>query len=218
MDSLVDTPSNVIALGAILAGGASRRFGSRKAVATVGGVPMIERAAAALRTAGLTPVLIGDHDWLGTFGLPVRGDSLPGQGPLGGLHAALGWARELGLDGAVCVACDLPLLSPTLVRELSRRGSRSRAGAVAAEGVGGRLEPLCAWYSVAALPEIKARLATCRLALIDLLLDLEVERVPLAEVARFGDPSRILFNVNTPSARDQAERLARGEVGTDDEI
>jgi molybdopterin-guanine dinucleotide biosynthesis protein A len=214
----MNLPAGVVALGAVLAGGASRRFGSRKAVATVAGVPMVERAAAALRSAGLAPVVVGDGDWLGSFGLPVRGDEVPGCGPLGGVHAALRWARELGLGGAVCVACDLPLLSPPLLRELSRRGRRSRAGAVAAEGVGGRLEPLCAWYSVTALPEIEERLAAGQLPLFDLLRALGVERIPLAEVARYGDPSHILLNVNTPSAREEAERLARNEATTDEEI
>jgi molybdopterin-guanine dinucleotide biosynthesis protein A len=88
---------------------------------------------------------------------------------------------------------------------------------VAAEGAGGRPEPLCAWYSVAALSAIEERLAAGRLALTDLLCALGVERVPLAEVARFGDPSRILLNVNTPSARDEAERMVRDQVTTDEE-
>jgi hypothetical protein len=71
---------------------------------------------------------------------------------------------------------------------------------------------------VTALPEIEERLAAGQLPLFDLLRALGVESIPLAEVARYGDPSRILLNVNTPSAREEADRLARDEVTTDEEI
>jgi molybdopterin-guanine dinucleotide biosynthesis protein A len=196
------------ALGAILAGGASRRFGAPKALATVGGVAMIERARSALREAGLTPVLIGARPELAAVDLPRRPDLVAGGGPLAGIHAALVWAGELELPGALCVACDLPLLAPSLLRDLWERGVRSAARAVAPEGPVGEPEPLCAWYSVRALPEIETRLAGRDLRMRALLDALSAERVPAAVLGRYGEPAHVFLNVNTPAERERAERIA----------
>ena len=57
------------------------------------------------------------------------------------------------------MACDLPLLTPDLLRDLRERGTLSAQRAVVPEGPDGAPEPLCAWYSVRALPEVEARLA-----------------------------------------------------------
>jgi molybdopterin-guanine dinucleotide biosynthesis protein A len=195
-------------LGAILAGGASRRFGSPKALATVGGVAMVERARSAIREAGLTPVLIGSRPELAAVDLPRRPDRVPASGPLAGVHAALVWAGELGLPGALCVACDLPLLAPALLRDLWERGVRSEARAVVPDGPEGASEPLCAWYSVRALPEIEARLARRELSLRALIDALSPERVPAAVLGRYGEPAQLLLNVNTPDERERAERIA----------
>ena len=196
------------ALGAILTGGASRRFGAPKALAMVGGSTMLERARIALIEAGLTPVLVGVRPELEMVDLPRRADGAEGCGPLSGVRAALLWARELGLLGAICVACDLPLLAAPLLRELRERGESSAARAVVPAGRGGLPEPLCAWYSVRALPEVERRMAVGELRMRDLLVALEAEQMTLGEVSRFGDPARLFLNVNTPAERDAAERLA----------
>jgi molybdopterin-guanine dinucleotide biosynthesis protein A len=196
------------ALGAILAGGASRRFGAPKALAMVGGSAMVERVRIALVEAGLTPVLVGTRRELEMVDLPRREDGVEGCGPLSGVRAALLWARELGLRGAICVACDLPLLAAPLLRELRERGESSAARAVAPSGRGGQPEPLCAWYAVSALPEIERRMSAGELRMRDLVAALEAEQMPLNEVSRFGDPARLFLNVNTPAERDAAECLA----------
>jgi molybdopterin-guanine dinucleotide biosynthesis protein A len=206
MISLPD--STPAALGAILAGGASRRFGAPKALATVGGVAMIERARAALADAGLTPVLIGSRPELADLDLPLRPDRVAESGPLAGIHAALAWAREMEMKGALCVACDLPLLTPVLLRDLWERGVRSEARAVVPDGPDGAPEPLCAWYSVRALPEIEARLARRDLRMRSLLEALAAERVPAAGLERYGEPAHLFLNVNTPAERERAERIA----------
>ncbi len=196
-------------IGAILAGGASRRFGSRKALANVGGRPVVERVRDALRDAGLEPRLITHNpEWFAELDLPSRADTLPGAGPLGGIHAALAWAAEEGRQGALCVPCDAPFLPSGLLRALVERAADD---AVMLPESGGRreIEPLCAFYPVSCLPQIRNQLTQGRYRLVDLLDAVPVRRIPLAEVRRWGNPEHIFLNLNTPDDHRRAEALAR---------
>ena len=94
-------------LGAILAGGRSRRFGSDKAVALLHGRPLIEHALAALARQADAVIVCGREwgDWV-----PDRPG--PGLGPLGGLNAALYAAAERGFDAVLSAPCDVPALPP----------------------------------------------------------------------------------------------------------
>ena len=103
-------------LGAILAGGQSRRFGSDKAMALLDDRPLIEHVIAAL-----TPQVAA---------IVVCGRAYPGQrcirdlpaldlGPLGGLNAALALAAAEGFTAVLSVGCDLPGLPPDLASSLA---------------------------------------------------------------------------------------------------
>jgi molybdopterin-guanine dinucleotide biosynthesis protein A len=123
----------------------------------------------------------------------------PGAGALGGVEAALRWAMETGRPGALCVACDMPFVSPALLREIAARAMQGDTDAVVPESTGRRgFEPLCAWYSAACLPAVERALASGDRSLHALLGSVRAERIPLAEVRRFGDPGVIFMNVNTP--------------------
>lgn len=194
-------------LGAILAGGKSRRFGSPKAQALVDGASMIERVRNALQGVLPDPVLIADPaaEHL-PRDLPVHGDLRPGLGPVGGIHTALHLARERERTGAVCVACDMPFLSSDLLRGLIARAERSAADVVASErstGVG--FEPLCAYYSVSCLSDIERFIDSGGRSLMGLLESLQVEPLPLEDLRRWGDPGFLLFNVNTPGDHRRAQ-------------
>lgn len=114
-------------LGAVLAGGASSRFGSDKALALFAGKPLIEHAIAALSPQVEGLVIVG-RDWPGFAGV----DDLPaaGLGPLGGLCGALAHGRLHGFDAVLCVPCDTLGLPANLATRLSpgpavARGQRS---------------------------------------------------------------------------------------------
>jgi molybdopterin-guanine dinucleotide biosynthesis protein A len=199
-------------LAAILAGGQSRRFGAPKALASLAGQPLLLRVARTIREALTEPVLITGRAELGMLcGLPVRADVIPGGGPLSGIHTALLWAQELGRPGALCVGCDTPFLTPMLLSRLVERFGATPAVGVAPESGGGRLEPLCAVYSLSCLPEVQRRLRSSEHTLQGLLRSLPFESLPLAEVRECGVPEKIFFNVNTPEQLGRAERIARGE-------
>ena len=185
-------------LGAILAGGASRRFGSPKALARVGGRTIVERVRSALAEAVDDVVVIANEPYLfSDLGLRTRADEVAGLGALGGIVTALRWAREEGRPGALCVPCDMPFVAPGLLRVILDRVDGS-ADAVVPESRGRRgVEPLCAWYSVRALEAAEAMAASEERALHVFVGQLETARIPLAEVERVGDPEVLFLNVNT---------------------
>lgn len=193
--------------GAILAGGASRRFGAPKALAEVGGRRIVERVRDALAEAGAEVVVIAnDASLFADLGVERRGDEVAGVGPLAGIVAAVRWAAERGYAGALCVACDMPFLPPPLLRRIAEG---ARPAIVVPESRGRRgVEPLCAWYPAECLTAAGRMIAEGSWALHLLLERFPAERVPLAEVERFGDPEVLFLNVNTPADHALAERIA----------
>lgn len=128
--------SRPLLLGAILAGGESRRFGGDKA-AVIG-----PRVLAAMREAGIDPIVaVGGVP--GVLGIPTVADRFPGEGPLAGVATALSYARS---GWVLTVTCDLPLLTAaTLVRFVDRLDGLALETAVVA-AVDGKLEPTLACW------------------------------------------------------------------------
>ena len=102
-------------LGAIIAGGQARRFGSDKALALHRGKPLIDHAIDTLRPQVAELVLCG-RDRSGVERIEDRPE--PGLGPLGGINAALHRAAGAGLCGVLTVPVDVLPLPRDLVRQL----------------------------------------------------------------------------------------------------
>ncbi len=171
----------------------------------------MRRVADALTAAGLPLVsIVASTDQPLPLSAPRRADEIAGAGPLGGIAAALAWAQEQDRPGAVCVACDLPFVAAGLLRHLATRGVRSGVRALVPAG-GGRwgVEPLCAYYSCAALSAVRRRARSGDLQLGALLAELGAHIVPASIVRRYGDPEMTFLNVNTPADRRRAERFFR---------
>lgn len=103
-------------LGAILAGGGSRRFGSDKVTAVLDGRALALHARDHLAPFCDRIVLCGADRGLGITALSDR--PAPGLGPLGGIAAALVHARAEGFDAVLTIAADTPRLSPGLLARL----------------------------------------------------------------------------------------------------
>jgi molybdopterin-guanine dinucleotide biosynthesis protein len=201
--------------GAILAGGESRRYGSPKALATVGGARIIDRVVAVLgRVAPDLVLLANEPELFADLDLPARPDVRPGLGALGGIHTALLWAREAGRPGVLAVACDMPFPCERLLVRLRDEafgppGGRERPDLVIPESRGRRgVEPLFAAYGVGCLPAIEERLEHGDRRMIGFHEDVLARRIPVAEVEALCDPDRAFLNVNTPEERERAEQLA----------
>ncbi len=137
-------------LGAVLAGGASRRMGRDKAALPVAGRPMIERAVAALAAGCHEVVVVTARDQTPDGGCRVVPDRRPSCGPLGGLETALAEARDGGYDAVAVLAVDLPLVDAQGVEALL--AAREADVPVAASRTGiPPFEPLCAVYPVGVL-------------------------------------------------------------------
>jgi molybdopterin-guanine dinucleotide biosynthesis protein A len=207
-------PSPSAPLGAILAGGASTRFGEPKALATVGGRRIVDRVREALAEAVERVVMIANEpEMFAYLGIEARPDRVRGAGPLAGIETALRWAREERRSGALCVACDLPFISPALLREIVRRAEWTERQAVLPQSAGRTpYEPLCAWYSVDLLPVIEHALEAGTRSVHAVLDGACTEIIPLDVVHRFGEPDILFLNVNT---RDDLERARHAADRTD---
>lgn len=118
----------------ILAGGAGRRIGGRKAFVALGGRPLVAHVIDRLspQAARMAINASPDPDFDG-FGLHVLPDEVPGRGPLGGILAAMDWAARNGEAQVMTVSVDTPFLPEDLVQRLSASGARA-AFAATAEG------------------------------------------------------------------------------------
>ena len=173
--------------GVVLAGGASRRMGTDKALVAVDGVAMASRVATALAAGGCHPVICqgGDVDGLVAIGLAVFADSRPGAGPLPAILDAL--ARESG-DLVVC-ACDLAWLDGATVTRL-RAVAAEQPGAdviVAGDADGPHLAALWRAGAGSPLADLVAGGVRSYRAALDRLATVVVD-VPPAVVANVNKP------------------------------
>lgn len=106
-------------LGAIIAGGAARRFGSDKGSALLDGKSLIDHVVEALHPQVEALVIVG-RDWPGLTTLADR--PVGGLGPLAGLNGALRHAQEFGLDGVLTAGCDTLPVPPDLAERLAGSG------------------------------------------------------------------------------------------------
>ncbi len=192
----------------VLTGGASRRMGEPKAWLPVGGRACLDRVAAACREAGADVEFQGFLEGLGDRfpGTPAWPDPEPGSGPLAALAAALARAPR---DAVLLVAADMPFLRPALLRAAAEAVAGGADWAVPEHG--GRLHPLAAAYGPAVLPRARALLAAGRRDMHALLDEPALRGVRLSPQPAWGDPDRLLLNVNTPDDLALARRLAEGD-------
>jgi len=193
-------------LGAVLAGGASARFGSPKWSAMVLGQTMGARAVAALAPHTSRVVAISGDPDIVSLGLQARADLHPGRGPIGGIHTALAWAHELSMAGVVVLACDLPLVTADVVGAIV--GAWAGEAVVAPMGLRGP-EPLCALWSVGALPHVEAAANGAARSPRRLLDELHGRVLAVAAATRAAGIEDPFLNVNTPSEHAHAEAVLR---------
>lgn len=187
-------------IGALLAGGSSRRMGEPKAAMELGRRPLATWASTSLARVCGHVVQVGGEPIAG-LGWQVWPDHRADAGPAAGIEAAL---RNAGCTVIVC-AIDTPFVPPGLLRTAYRA---VRHGALAAvPWWGGRWHPLCGAYSPDVLPFLTARLDAKQIDLHGLLESIAVWPLRAAALRAFGDPDRILQNVNSPEDLAHARRL-----------
>lgn len=173
--------------GVLLVGGLSRRFGSPKALAPLGGETLAERAWRVLGEAFSQRIAVGKR--ADQLGLPfdVLDDGIDVRAPIAGVLAGL---RASTTRVAVFLPVDCPLVTPDALRELA---AACTDAAVPQSG------PLPGAYSQTALPVLEARFEAGELSLQAALADLDVQTVEL--------DSDLLTNVNTARELDRLRAI-----------
>jgi molybdenum cofactor guanylyltransferase len=190
------------AVGAVLAGGDSRRMGSPKALVELAGRPLIAHVLAAVEATSLEPVVVAKRESpLPSVSCRVLRERAEPIHPLQGLLTALAAS-----DGrpVVALACDMPLVPPALLEWLG--GLDCGAAVVEANG---RVQPLLARYEPTVAPALAAALARGTSAQ-EAVSGLDPQIVTETELARFGDPELICLNVNTPADLERAAAVIAG--------
>ena len=187
-------------IGVVLAGGAGRRLGGSKAIAQLGGRPLISYPLQALRGAVHDVAVVAKA---GTALPPLHGVAVwrepdEPRHPLTGIVEAL--ARAGGRPVLICAA-DLPFVTPAALVALIRADAHG-APAVIAAGPDGSLQPLLGRYLA---PAASLLAPAAREAILPV-------RAAVAaigpRIVDLGDPE-LLFNVNSPQDLRAAEiRLA----------
>jgi len=179
--------------GVILAGGASSRMGSNKALLPHKGGRFIESIYRELSEIFPEVIVVTNNPEQYQF-LPCRKvpDLFEGMGALAGIHAGL--AQSLN-PAVFTVACDMPHLDPSLIRHIVGRSAgfdlvlpRSAHG----------YEPLHALYRDSCLPAMESCLAKGKRKILSILPNLRVREIAAAEVAGFDPRFDSFSNINTP--------------------
>jgi len=178
--------SEPLLLGAVLAGGRSRRFGSDKALAELDGRALIDRAIDCLAPLVAAVVVCG-RVVPGRLSLPDRPG--PDLRPLGGLNAALHHAASHGYTGVLSTGCDMPVFPTELAASLIGDGPAIVDG-----------QHLLGYWPAALAPALDAHLAGRDNLSIRAWLDTLAPRIVSAQGLE-------LPNINTPA--DLAAAAAR---------
>lgn len=152
--------------GFVLAGGRGTRMGRDKALITINGQTLIERALGILRGVVDVPRIAGARPDLERYA-PVVADLRKDCGPLGGIEAALS-ASAQPLN--VFLAVDLPLLPSHFLIWLVQR-ARTTGAMATIPVIGAFPQPLVAVYRREILPRLSMALERGEYRTIDAVCD-----------------------------------------------
>lgn len=167
--------------GALLVGGASKRFGSPKALARYQGEMLAERAHRVLTEAFERVIVVGKGTDELELPFPVLDDGSDVRAAIVGVAAAL---RLTEADTVVVLPTDMPLVGVELLLALAE-AAEGAAAAVPQSG------PLPGAYGRSALPVLEQRIAAGDFALYRACVELEPRVLQWDET--------LLANVNEPA-------------------
>lgn len=189
----------------VLAGGQGRRLTQKKGLLRIGGVPIVERVVQAARAAVGRVVVVGNASTPLAADVATVDDETPGAGPCHGLWVGL---RTVHRPIAVVVAWDMPFVTADLLGYLVDVLDACQSAEAAVPRLGGRPQPLCAAYRQSCAQVLEHMQRGVNVAMRELLARLCVRWVDEVDLAAFGQPEKLLFNVNTPEDLALAEAWA----------
>ena len=190
----------------VQAGGESHRMGRNKALVPFLGRPLIERVINRVRP--LADELLVTTNQLQAFefiGYPLISDVLPGKGALGGLYTALYAASS---PMVAVVACDMPFVSPTLLKAEIDLLNDLDADVVIPSSQEG-LEPFHSVYRrKTCLSAIRTAIDADQKRIISWFPAVRVRVMTPEEVVIYDPTQHAFLNINTKDELAQAEQIA----------
>ena len=185
----------------ILAGGQSRRMGRDKAQLRWGAVSWLEHAARTALEAVSNVAIVGrcrTADWP-LQGVAFLDDATPDSGPMGGLLAALRWAKELDEDNRVlALACDTPQLASGALEWIFEQAAQLQLQHGLIVRNNGRIEPLFSIYTARCLPLLEQRFGSNEYLSGRFSLRAFIESADFKYVDAPDTIAAMLHNFNTP--------------------
>jgi molybdopterin-guanine dinucleotide biosynthesis protein A len=197
-------------------------MGRDKALMTLGGRTLLERAIAAVASVAGETFVVGDREPYRQFGVPVVPDAFPGAGPLGGIGTALRHARH---EHVLVVACDMPFLSVRLLRAMAEQRRDFdvlvpvTGSAASDQRLASTYETLHAIYERSILPAIELRINRGELQVVAALAGLTLRELPEAWLREYDPSLRSFVNANCPDDWEAATSLLSDEsVSVEDRV
>ncbi|MDG1437607.1 MAG: molybdenum cofactor guanylyltransferase MobA [Emcibacteraceae bacterium] len=183
-------------LGVILAGGMSRRMdGNDKFLEVINGQTILNHIKTRL-SPQVDKMVFNHNKPRDSEGLEVVSDIISNAGPLGGIHTALSYAKEKGIDRIVTVPCDTPFIPMDYVLRL-----RNVDKPLVIASSKNRLHPVLALWHVSLLETVEASLENGERKLMRL-----IENIDYSVVHWDGEPDPF-FNINTPDDLSRAKEV-----------
>jgi molybdopterin-guanine dinucleotide biosynthesis protein A len=189
--------------GYVLAGGKSSRMKTDKAFLPFGDESFLNRAVRTLSVVCGSRVKIVLNQTQTHFierlpaAIPHIFDCLPNCGAPGGIHAAL---KDCETKYAIILAVDLPLVTPEAIEKLAKITiATNNYAAIVPRQNDGRLQPLCAVYSIAdCLPKLEILMNQSDSASVKDFLNLIAPHF-IRQIDLTADTAKdLFFNVNRP--------------------
>ena len=173
-------------------------MGAVKALLTLNGETLVERAVTALKPVTGEPIIIANSIEKYKFlNLSIYADCFNNAGPMGGIYTAL---KQCNTTHCFVLACDLPFVSGELLKIIYDFGlSYDVVGVDAGRGV----EPLCAVYSKQCLYSIRQHLDRRQYRITNFYPEKNVKVIYLEQLDKEFS-SEILLNINTPEDLEEA--------------
>ncbi|TFE02111.1 molybdenum cofactor guanylyltransferase [Jeotgalibacillus salarius] len=201
--------------GAVMAGGASRRFGRPKAFASWQGSRFYEKAVSALKTCDEVVLSVREDQLMDFTDFKGRlvTDLAPYQscGPLGGLYALM---KQTDGDAIMTLPCDMPLFEQEDAEKLQLLFKNSHDIQALIPSVHGKLQPLSAIYSLSCLPVIEEYLESGNYRMRSFFDHIKWREVSHTDL---GISEEAFSNINDQQAYEQLTRNAQRRTmdGTD---
>ena len=189
----MNQPTKIPATATILIGGESRRFGSPKWEAIIGGIKLIDR------TWDLCEIFesrfVVGKEKPDSISYSFIKDELDLQAPINGIYTALKYSKT---DWAFLLSCDLPLIDSRVFEKLWESKSENCDAVVPFSN--DKIQVTCGFYHKRVLSTLESEIEKKNYSIFKLL-----EKLNTAYV-KFGKDDRFL-NMNTPEDHDAISDL-----------